>query len=436
MKKTNKLLHNIGLKIMAVIFAILLWLVSVNINNPMGTQSYRNIQVELKNTNLLTDAGKTYEVLDDTDSLTVTIRASRSVLEGISASDITATADFSELSFTNTVPIRLSVSNTQEREIQEIRGSIDMVKLEVENRIERQLVIDIVQSGSPADGYVVSRVSTTDGNALKISGPESLISQVEQAVVEADVNGLTESINITEPIKLLNADGEEITDNRIVKSISTTNLSVTILATKEVPISLSVTGEPAAGYVATGEISCAPETVTIAGRSNVLDGISEITIPEEELDLTGATEDVTRLIDIQNYLPEGVSLVNTSDEFNGKVAVTVNIEPLVDRTGELDQARILIQNVPEGYQVSLVAEEPVSIRLRGLQNNLNQVAIGELTGIIDVAAWMQNQGLTELEEGTVQMEVSVLLPDGVSLAQNVVASVNIVRTVQESTVSE
>ena len=34
------------------------------------------------------------------------------------------------------------------------------------------------------------------------------------------------------------------------------------------------------------------------------------------------------------------------------------------------------------------------------------------------------------------MEVSVLLPDGVSLAQNVVASVNIVRTVQEATVSE
>ena len=100
MKKPSKIFNNIGLKILAVMFSVLLWLISVNINDPVDTEVYRNIPVEMENTSLLTDEGMTYEVLDDTDRVTVTVRANRSVLENINASDVTATADFSELSFT------------------------------------------------------------------------------------------------------------------------------------------------------------------------------------------------------------------------------------------------------------------------------------------------------------------------------------------------
>lgn len=425
MKKPSKLFHNIGLKILAVIFSVLLWLVSVNINDPVGTEVYRNVPVELVNTELLTDEGMTYEVLDDTDRVTVTVRASRSVRESISASDITATADFAELSFTNTVPIRLAVNRSVGSQI-EISGSIDMVKLEVEERQERQLVIEIDQVGTPADGYIVGNVSTTDGNALRISGPESLVSQVDRAVVEANVDGLSESINITEPIRLLDADGNEITSSRITRSVSTSRVSITILQTKEIPITASASGEPAAGYEATGEITCAPDRVTVAGRSSALASFDSIEIPAEELDLTGATEDVVELIDIRGYLPDGVSLTGTSEDgFNGRVAVTVQVEPLVEQSGEMEQNRIQLLNVPDGYQVTLDPQEPVSIRLRGLQEDLDQINISELTGTIDVAAWMQENGLTELAEGDATMEVRVALPDSVTQIGGVNAVVNI-----------
>ena len=95
MKKPSKIFNNIGLKILAVMFSALLWLISVNINDPVDTEVYRNIPVEMENTSLLTDEGMTYEVLDDTDRVTVTVRANWSVLENINASDVTATADFS-----------------------------------------------------------------------------------------------------------------------------------------------------------------------------------------------------------------------------------------------------------------------------------------------------------------------------------------------------
>ncbi|HJC57208.1 MAG TPA: hypothetical protein H9700_07565 [Candidatus Eisenbergiella intestinipullorum] len=425
MKKPNKIFNNIGLKILAVIFSILLWLVSVNINDPVDTEVYRNVPVELENTGLLTDEGMTYEVVDDTDRVTVTVRANRSVLENINASDITATADFSELSFTNTVPIRLSVSRTIGSQV-EISGNIDMVRLEVEERLERQMVIEIDQVGTPADGYIVSSVQTTDGNALRISGPESLVSQVDRAVVEANVDGLTESIAISEPIRLYDADGNEITSSRITKSVSSSNVSISILQTKEIPVTASASGEPAAGYEATGEVSCAPDRVTVAGKSSTLAGLEQITIPAEELDLTGATEDVVELVDIRQYLPDGVSLTNTSEDgFNGRVAVTAAVEPLVDMTRQLDQSRIQILNVPEGWQVTLDDTDPVSIRLRGLQEELDAVDVSQLAGTIDVAAWMQENDLTVLTEGTVEMEVSVVVPGTVTQVGSVTASVNI-----------
>lgn len=425
MKKPSKIFNNIGLKILAVIFSALLWLISVNINDPVDTEVYRNIPVEMENTSLLTDEGMTYEVLDDTDRVTVTVRANRSVLENINASDVTATADFSELSFTNTVPIRLSISRSLGSQI-EVTGSIDMVRLEVEERQERQLVIEIDQIGTPADGYIVSGVLTTDGNALRISGPQSLVSQVDRAVVEANVEGLTESINISEPIRLYDADGNEITSSRITKSVSTSNVSISILQTKEIPVTASASGEPADGYAATGEVTCAPDRITVAGRNNALANLTEIVIPADEVDLTDATEDVVELIDIREYLPDGVSLTNTSgDDFNGRVAVTAKVEPLVDMTRQMNQSRILLQNVPDGYQVTLDSQEAVSIRLRGLQADLNAIDVSQLSGTIDVSDWMQENGLTELTEGEMEMEVAVALPDNVTQIGTVTAVVNV-----------
>lgn len=79
---------------------------------------------------------------------------------------------------------------------------------------------------------------------MKITGPESVVDGVKKAVVEANVSDLTDSINITEKISLLDEDGKEVTDSRISRSVNTAKVSITILATKEIPVALSTTGEP------------------------------------------------------------------------------------------------------------------------------------------------------------------------------------------------
>ena len=81
MKK--KLTHNLGLKILSVFIAICLWIIAVNINDPISQRIY-TVAVQLVNLNSLTRAGKYVEVLDNTDDIKVTIRASRSVFSDFS----------------------------------------------------------------------------------------------------------------------------------------------------------------------------------------------------------------------------------------------------------------------------------------------------------------------------------------------------------------
>lgn len=420
MKKRDKLMNNIGLKILAVVFSILLWLISMSINDPVEEKTFRNLNVEMKNTQLLSDEGKTWQVLDETDTVSVTVRANRSVLDNISSADISVTADFAELSITNAVPINVSINRYVSNQIQELDPNIDNVKLEVEDKIERQFVINVVQHGEPADGYIVSRIITTDGNAMRISGPKSIVSTVAQAVVDVEVTDLTDNINITEKIHLLDSEGNEINSSRITRSVTTSNIAVTILATKQVPLVFQTMGEPAEGYAATGDISYAPAEILIAGKEAVLAVVPEITIPASELDLTGATENLVKLIDIRGYLPTNVSLANADgEEFNGKAAVTVAVEALREITVPVNKEAMQFVNVPEGFVVKPEISGRLPVRLLALQKDLDAFDRDNLVGVVDIAAWMNENEITELQEGVIDVEADFLLPEEIELVNHV-----------------
>ena len=148
-------------------------------------------------------------------------------------------------------------------------------------------------------------------NTLSISGPESAVNAVSRAVVDISLDNVTANVEIDATIRLLDADGIEITSSEIRKNVDSVKVTVPILETKEVTISASAIGEPADGYEQTGTVTVSPETVIIAGRAAVLDKISEITIPAEVLDLTDATAPVTNTIDIREYLPKEISLADS-----------------------------------------------------------------------------------------------------------------------------
>ena len=105
----HKITKNWGLKLVSFLFAAVLWLIVTNINDPSSPYKESNIPVVLKNTDLITNNGQIYEVLDGTDMIdSVVIWAPRSVVDKLNRSDIVAEANVRDLTSLNTISIKLS----------------------------------------------------------------------------------------------------------------------------------------------------------------------------------------------------------------------------------------------------------------------------------------------------------------------------------------
>ncbi|MBD5452169.1 MAG: hypothetical protein HDR25_05970 [Lachnospiraceae bacterium] len=318
--------NNFGLKLLAVIVSLGLWFVVNNINDPLEKARFNNIPVEILNEDQITNSGKVYEIIDNTGTVNVEVTGKRSILRYITKENIRAVADMEQLTFMNTVGIELS--STRNNSELEFKGNIDSVKLSIEDMKRVQMIINTSTSGDPAEGYVVGSV-TPSQNIVRLSGPESVINQIDHVEAVASIDGYSADINTNVELKLYDAEGNDVKSSSIKMNISTVNVSVTILATKEVPLDFVISDEPAQGYIANGTIESVPSTIVLAGRKAALDAVTKFTVSDASLSLEGKTEDVTNIINIRKYLPTGTQFADSS--FNGNVSVLVGIERLATR---------------------------------------------------------------------------------------------------------
>lgn len=424
----KKLLANWGLKIASLLFAIIVWFLVTNINDPIISVRYTNIPVTIKNGNLITEKGQVYTVLDGSDTIeSVTVYAPRTVIDSLSQSNLVATADIQELSSLNTVSIEIKTNKYWDK-IENITTSSDIVKLNVERKASKGMALSATTSGTLSDGYVIGDV-TTEQNMVRISGPESFIARIARASVDVDVTGFTSNIGTDADILLYDSDGNVLdpTAQGASMNIKTVRVNVQILETKYVPVNYVISGEPAAGYALTGKVEASPNEVLIAGRSSVISTVSEITVSDETLDVSGLTGNLTATIELGNYLPNGVSFGD--NDFNGTASVVVYIGGIVEDTFDVNIRNIEVINPVDGFdiQVDDSEYETVSLTLQGLYADLASVKASDLKGVVDITAMMEKNELSELKEGTYSADVTWSLPTGVTEK----GTVSVYVTVQE-----
>jgi YbbR domain-containing protein len=411
-----------GLKIASLFFAFLLWLVVNNINDPTIDKSFNNVQVKLVNAELITGNNQVYEVLDDTAVIDkVTIWAPRSIVSNLTASNIVATADVSELSSLDTITIKVT-TNLYANDIEKIKCSNDTVRLQIENKKSKSLALKITYSGEVESGYLVGDI-TCDQNLVRVSGPESVIENVAKAVADVPVTGFTSDISDNAEIRLYDADDNLISDSRINQNIKTVGIKVNIYKTAEVPLVFNISGTPASNYRVAGTAVGSLSSIVLAGKDSVLKNISAVEIPGEAIDVSGAAEDFVTEIDISNYLPDNTFLADSSQS---TVEVTVSIQPETSKRLEISGDRIEVTGVPEGYRAAIPEfEENIILDVTGLSSDIAGLRSAEIRGTIDIEKWMQEENMTEPAEGYYQVEIDFGLPDAVTVKEPVMVTVHL-----------
>lgn len=406
----KRLLHNWVLKLASLALALILWFLVVQFEDPPDTKTFNNISVKLINTDLLDKENKVYEVMDKTDVVSVTVKAPKSIIGQLRATDIVAEADVSKLTDINTIVINCSVQNVEG--VDSVESNRDVVRLNVEDKRTKTVKVVSKTVGEVAENYMVGNTQT-DLNQIKVSGPASAVDQISYAGVEINVTGYTTNLSANLDVSFYDADDNLLDLDNITKNVDYIHMSVEVLATKQVPVEVNYMGVPAEGYMATGAVVSEPATVRIAGTTYALSGISKISIPEERLNINGATGNLSDTVDLRDYLPDNVSLADS--DFNGKVTATVYIEPIVEKELEIPVENVRVANVPEGMTAELPEmEEPYILNVSGLAEFIDPLRQSDIRGVVDIAAWMEEQELTELEPGTYTIPITFGLAEEIT----------------------
>lgn len=403
MKKYN-ITTNLGLKIIAFIFAVFLWFIVVNLDNPVGSSTFRDIPVQILNEDIIKSAGEVYQVEGD-QTVTVVVYATREVRQKLTSDNIVATADIKQIDSTGRlVPIEVSISGFSGENITAEAVPRNLtIQREKSGKKVLPLTVDTDGIGL-ADGYMLGD-ATVKPDQVTITGAESVLAQVDRAVAQTgDVDGISEDTVLSANLVLYDANGNELNQSQIENNLGKNGLSVSVevLRVKSIPVVFDVTGAPAEGYKYTGCTST-PESVQVCGKSEDIDKMSEIDVPASLIDISGASESVEMTVDIKPYLPEEVELV---DENSANVTVTVKIEEEGTLSIDFMVSSIKLNSLAENLQVSYEPDAEITLRFTGDEDLLDTLDISNAVSV-DLGDYD--------EPGTYDVPVRVNLPAGISL---------------------
>ena len=414
--------NNIGLKLISVVIAIVIWYVVVDIDDPVETNTYM-VKITVANEAFIASGKEMYHIDDANKTVGVYIRANRSTLRNISEEDITVTADFTQIVdlYRDPVMVPLSVEckGVSRTNITLARTTIPIT---IESIATKTFAVAVDTGESvPSEEYEVGRL-TVSPDQIVINGPESIINQIDTAVARIDVTGMTLDSTREAKLILLGKDQSEISEDTVTDDLTfeggTPDITVNVELWKrrsDVALDVQYFGTPAEGYHVES-VTTTPDTITVVGDNQALLELTKdgnvIHTPAELIGIEGAAEDVTAEINLTEILPDNMRLSrNTAEE----AATTIAIRS--DETKELvvDVDNIQVLNLDPNLAVSYGQAE-MTVRIKGSGENFDGVTEENVAASIDL------QGLAA---GDMTVPVSFSLPPGVTVDEAVSLNISL-----------
>lgn len=360
--------------LLSVFLAVILWLYVRAEKDPVSDAWIRNIPIQLTGSSVLASKGLTVAGLSS-DKVSATIQAPASVLSEMSRRNITAAVDVSRideagehtLSYNIVLPTNV---NTDGVVIQEKEP--ETITVTVEKLYTSTLPIEFRFEGSVAKGYQAG-TPTIDPVNVTISGAVEQVNRVARAVVVLEAKDLKEQYTGDLPIRLLDANGDELKDLEVELSSETAYIVYPIVVVKEIPLTVNIIAGGGATQENISEPLIVPSKITVAGTQEDIDHLTEISLGSIDLSKVVGTSNFTFTIDLDP------SLENVTGITEAKVTVTVS--GLETRSFEV--GNIKLQNIPRGYSAKADTEAK-TVYVRGTADELAMIDSSQLRIVADL----------------------------------------------------
>lgn len=425
MKK--RLTNNLALKLAALVFAFLLWLIVVNEIDPVERRTYSNVVVTMLHDELILNKGNTYRIVNG-NTATVTVTAKRSILEKITPEAIRATADIKDIQLSSFVPIEVAIGGF-EGEYRSATALPNNVEIKIESSKSTKFPINVETIGTLQDGYVLGNL-VAQPETVQISGPKSLIGRIEKVVARVDINGISSDSTLEAELVLYDGGGNVIDQTSLETNIGgdkKVRVKVELLSTKIVEVKADVTGiSPEIGYKI-GDVTCEPQRISIAGLEEDIADINEITISSDMLLADNINEKTEETIDISSALPENIRLANENEK---NVVVTIRVEKAGVKTFEVPINSITKNNVKAGYKIDFGNIQEIMLHFTGDDAALEALTLEQVEKRVSIDL----KDCTEEKSYTVP--VTVNLPTGVSMAEEAYVTLKMQKQEEEQKKAE
>lgn len=399
----ERLKNNLSLKIMAVLFAVFLWWAVVNIDDPIDTQKYQ-VEVAVVNTEIITNSGKSYKILNDDNRVVVEVTARRKILDKIKASDIKATADLKEMHGDSMmlVPIRVTIQGF-EGSYSEATTNPKNIQIQTEDTQKKTFTIDPVAVGEVREGYEVGVLSASP-ETIDISGPKSILGRIAKVAARVDVSELVKDSTLTASLIYYDTAGNIIDKSQLSSNCDKNGVSVdvTMYEIKTIGLNFDTSQiNPGEGYLFSG-LEVEPQEIQVAGLKAGLAALQQLNIPGEALQMSDITENTEKVVDVAQYLPEGIKLAGEAVE--KKIVVRVKLEKVGTKSILLPVRSINLEGVAEDLELTYGPEQEVELQFSGANEVLESLTSEKILAQINLSEYT--------EEGTYDVPVQIIdLPD-------------------------
>lgn len=420
---TKRMLSNIPLKLMSVVIGIVIWLLVVNVDDPIISDTIPGVTVTIKNEAYVESAGLMCLVEEDQDMISVTVRGKRSVVDNIKATDIKAVADLTQITNMRTKPVMVPISvSCPGISPANIKTDPMNMSIALDDKMTLEFLVTVSSGEStPGKGYDIGSL-TANPEKIKITGPQSLIQKIDKVIATVNLDGKTEDAVLLADLKIIDKNQEELKPRQMEylkfnNTDQSVNVSVDLWKVKnDINLSVGYVGYPADGYKVE-KITLTPSGLTVAGTDEALQALADsgntITIPDSCIDVSGRNDDFETKIDISALLPGDIKLTDGS---NSTVIASVSILPQNSQEYSIPTQNIEAQNVGKGLR-AVFETDSIQVRVRESSKELSQLKDTDIKASIDCSG---------RKEGTYTIPVKIDLPMGYELVSNVSTVVKLV----------
>lgn len=388
--------NKFGSVLLSVLVAFGLWLYVITAVSPGSADTYYNIPVVWENESVLNEYGL---MLTDKSTNAVTMRLSgnRSDLSKVNNNNITIKVDLSKIhepgenialnytySFPGDVPSNAFVVESKNP------GNIIV---SVAPRVTKEVPVEVKWIGFAPEGFMSDRENRVlDYSTVTLTGPDTVVGQVEKAVIAVDLNEQRENINDNYVYTLCDAEDEPVDARLITTNVDQIHLEVKIQRVKDIKLVYTLV-EGGGALESNARVALSAESIRVSGSEAALDAMGD-TLNIGTIHL--ADVDKMENIPFEIVLPEGIT------NRTGVTTVIAEVKLSGLSTKEIMVESINTINVPENAEIELITEK-MTVVVRGPSDLIAKMTGNDISVAVD---------FTDAEAGTSTYKAIVTFSEG------------------------